>query len=409
MNWRSLIMAGGIFLGTQAWAADWPQYRGADRTGVAQDAHAPTTWSADEHVKWKVALPSGGNSSPIVSGDRVFVTCAEDAKGTRRSLYCFNRADGKQLWVKTVAWEKADPTHAANPYCGSTPATDGKVVVAWHGSAGLFAYDVGGKELWTRDLGVFEHIWGYGGSPVIVGDRVILNCGPGTNCFVVAVDLKTGEVLWKTPVPATKAEAYAGSWTTPVVRTVNGQELAFIAQSKRVNAYDPKTGNVVWTCSGTGDLAYADPMISPELGVGVAMAGYGGKAMGFKLGGSGDVTETNRLWQNTEKPPQRIGTGVFVGKHLFIPQETGFACMDPSTGQFTWQQREPGVIWSSLVLSGDRLYATCQKGVTFVFAADPTQFKLIAKNDVGEKSNSTLAISNGQIFLRTWGHLYCIE
>jgi outer membrane protein assembly factor BamB len=265
-----------------------------------------------------------------------------------------------------------------------------------------------GNETWKLDLGEFKHIWGYAGSPVIVGDRVVVNCGPGTNCFVVAVDLKSGQIAWKTPEQNTNPEKYAGSWTTPVVRAVDGNVLLFISQSKQVKAYDPATGKVVWSCAGIGDLAYADVMINPELGVGVAMAGYGGKAIGFKLGGSGDVTSTNRLWENTEKPPQRIGTGVFVGKNLFIPQQDGFACIDPFTGKFLWQQREPGMIWASLVLAGDRFYATNQRGTTFVFAADPTEYKLLAKNEVGEKSNSTLAISNGDIFLRTWGHLYCI-
>jgi outer membrane protein assembly factor BamB len=408
MGVRRWLIGGLIVITCSASAADWPFFRGGDRTGVAEDKSVPTEWSAQKNIKWKVALPAGGNGSPVVWGDRVLVTCAEDPKGVGRSLYCFDRNDGKKLWAKTVKWEQADPTHAANPYCGSSPATDGKRVIVWHGSAGLFAYDMDGNDLWNRDLGEFKHIWGYGGSPVILGDKAIVNCGPGTSCFVVAVDVKSGEILWKTPEQETKAEAYAGSWTTPVVRKVDGKELLFISQSKQVKAYDPADGKVVWSCAGIGDLAYADCMISPELGIGVAMAGYGGKAMGFKLGGSGNVTDTNRLWQNTEKPPQRIGTGVFVGKNLFIPQENGFTCLDPFTGKFLWQQREPGVIWSSLALAGDRFYATSQKGVTFVFAADPMQYKLLAKNEVGEKSNSTLAISNGQIFLRTWGHLYCI-
>jgi outer membrane protein assembly factor BamB len=397
--------------------ADWPQFRGADRSGVSVDPGAPVEWSADKNVKWKVALPSGGNSSPVVWGERVFLTCAQDAKGTRRSVYCFNRADGKELWVKTVPWEEQDPHHAANPYCASTPAVDGKHVVVWHGSAGLYCYDYEGNELWKRDLGRFRHIWGYAGSPVIHGDRVFLNCGPGKRQFVTAIDVATGNPLWQTDEPggfedkSTETNSWIGSWTTPVVAKIDGQEQVLVAQPQHVNAYDPATGKILWFVSGTGDLAYADVMVNTELNIGVAMAGYGGKAMGFRLGGgTGDLTATNRLWQNTDKPPQRIGTGVFVGKELFIVQEPGFACMDPMTGKFLWQHREPGqVLWASLVKSGDRLYVTSQKGTTFVFAADPKEYRMLAKNEVGEKSNSTIAVTDSQIFLRTYGHLYCIE
>jgi outer membrane protein assembly factor BamB len=150
-------------------------------------------------------------------------------------------------------------------------------------------------------------------------------------------------------------------------------------------------------------------MIDPQQNIAVALGGYGGHAIGFKPGGVGDITASNRLWQNEDKPPQRIGTGVFVGKNLFIVQETGFACMDPQTGKYLWQHNEAGVFWSSLVLAGDRLYATNQKGITYVIAADPAAYRVLAKNDVGEKSNSTLAIADGQVYLRTYGHLYCIE
>src|SRR2546423_8787058 len=145
---RLSLIALLLVAGIESRAADSPQFRGADRSGISKDANAPVEWSPERNIKWKVPLPSGGNSSPIVSGDRVFLNCAQDPKGTRRSLYCFNRTDGKQLWVKTVAWEKADPHHDANPYCASTPAADGKHVVVWPGSAGLYCYDYAGNELW---------------------------------------------------------------------------------------------------------------------------------------------------------------------------------------------------------------------------------------------------------------------
>lgn len=413
---KTLLLLVSVAFAISLSAADWPQFRGEDHTGISADANVPLRWSADKNVKWKVSLPSGGNSSPIVSGDRVFVNCAEDSRGFRRSLYCFNRADGKMLWVKSVTYEKADPHHAANPYCASSPAADGKHVVVWHGSAGLHCYDYDGNKLWQRDLGIIRHIWGFAGSPLIHGDSIILNCGPGERSFVTALDLKTGEKIWQTDEPGGAEDriketgSWIGSWSTPLIAKVDGKDQILVTMARHVNAYDPATGKIIWTCAGTGDLAYCDPMVNTDLNVCVAMAGYGGTAIGFKLGGVGDITPSNRLWKSTEKPPQRIGTGVMIGKHLFMVQETGFLCVNPITGKTLWQHREPGqVIWSSIIAAGDRLYATSQQGMTFVIAADPTAYKVLAMNEVGEKSNSSLAISDKQIFLRTFEHLYCIE
>jgi len=406
-------------------AADWTHFRGPDRNGVAAEETAPLNWSREKNIRWKAALPQPGNSSPVVSGDRVFVTCAEDRRGTRRSLYCFSRADGKQLWVKTVTYDKPDPTHAQNPYCASSPAADGKVVVAWHGSAGLHCYDYDGKELWSRDLGRIRHVWGWAGSPVIHGDVIYLNCGPGVRTFVAAIDKKTGDVLWQTEEPggaedkSKETGSWIGSWSTPVVTTVDGREQVLVFMPRKVNAYDPKTGQVLWYCTGAGDLAYTDVMLAEVPAgdgsgtgqrIGVAMAGYTGAAIGFKLGGSGDVTAANRLWRETRNNPQRVGSGVIVGRHLFMPNEPYLACYDVTTGKELWRQSFPGErFWGSVVRAGDRLYVTSQKGVTYVFAPDPKQFKLLATNDLDEGSNSTPAIADGQIFLRTDRHVWCVE
>jgi outer membrane protein assembly factor BamB len=412
---RTLIFVGLCFLCLHAQAADWPQFRGAQHDGISREP-ASVEWSAEKNIKWKVPLPSGGNSSPIVVGDQVFLNCADDKRGTRRSLYCFDRRDGHQQWVQTVSFEKSDPHHAANPYCASTPASDGKHVVVWHGSAGLHCYDMEGKPLWSRDLGTIRHVWGYGGSPIILDDAVILNGGPGERSFVASIDLKTGHVNWQTDEPGGSADKLAetgswiGSWSSPVPVKIDGQNQILVTMARHVNSYDPASGKILWTCSGTGDLAYSDPMVNGELNICVAMAGYGGKAIGFRMGGSGDITSSNRLWQQDQKPPQRIGTGVMVGKRLFMVQEPGFICIDPMTGKTLWEHREPGqIVWSSLIAAGDRLYATSQKGTTFVLAANDQKYELLARNEVGEKSNSSIAVSNGQIFLRTYEHLYCID
>ncbi len=398
---------------------DWPAFRGAQGNGLANETKVPTEWSQEENVKWKTKLPRPGNGSPIVSHGRVFVACAEDAQGLRRSLYCFDRTDGKQLWVRTVELEKEMPTHKTNPYCGSTPAADGQRVVVWHSTGGLFCYDFAGNELWLRKLGTFDHMWGYGSSPVLHQGRIFLNCGPGTKrSFVTGIDLATGRTLWETDEPflgdgnKNGSGNYMGSWTTPVIAEVAGQDQVICTMSTRLNGYDPASGRIVWTCDGIrgpkGDLAYSSPMIRGELCV--AIGGFNGPGIGLRLGGSGNVTDTRRIWGN-EQNPQSIGTGVFIGKYVYrsnAGRPSVVDCMEAETGVVTWKGPAGGSSWSSIVAAAGNLYLTNQEGTTLVFKPNPERFEAVAVNALREPSNSTLAISDGEIFIRTFEHLYCI-
>jgi len=399
-----------------AQAADWPAFRGPLGNGVSDQRGVPQTWGPDKNIRWKASLPGPGNSSPVVSSDRVFVTCATE-RGKQRGLYCFDRRNGKQLWAQVVTFDADDPTHETNPYCGSSPAADGERVVVWHGSAGLHAYDYEGRPLWSRDLGTFRHIWGYGSSPVFHGDAILLNCGPGKRTFVTAIDRHDGHTLWQVDEPdgddgderPGEKPKWLGSWSTPVIEKVDGRDQVLVSLPHYVNAYDPNDGKIVWSCDGLGDLAYTSVLTSD--GFGVAMCGYFGPAMGFRLGGRGNTTETNRRWLTTEPNPQRIGSGVIVGRHIFMANEPGLAqCLELESGDEVWRERLSGVkIWASLVLAEGRLYVTDQDGVTYLFAPNPEKFELLGKNEIGESTNSTLALSGGQAFLRTFEHLFCIE
>jgi len=420
MTRRSLriLLAGSVLSATLAsHAADWTFFRGPTRDGVvAAGETAPTEWSTTRNIKWKAPLPNKGNASPVVFGSKVFLTIALDGKGTQRSLLCFDRADGKQLWAKTVVYDTPDPTHGTNPYCAASPAVDKDVVLAWHGSAGLHCYDHDGKELWKRDLGTLRHIWGWAASPVLHGDSIFLNVGPGDRQFVCAIDKKTGNILWQTEEPdgaadkSPKTKGWVGSWATPRIVDVAGKTQVWVFQSGGVKSYDPATGKILWTVEGTGPLAYSDVYVSPpqEDGsrIGLALAGFTGAAMGFKVTPEG----ATRLWQDKTKHPQRIGTGVILGKHVIVPNEPYIGCYEIETGKEVWRQSFQGErFWGSIVQVGDKLYLTSQKGTTYVFAADPTGYKQIAENPLGEPSNSTPAVSNGQLFLRTAKHLWCVE
>lgn len=396
-------------------AADWPAFRGADGSGVASEDRAPLHWSREENLRWQVTLPGPGNSSPIVSCGRVFVTCAEES-GKKRHLYCFDRRNGERLWVRTVEFSSVEPTHRTNPYCASTPVADGTRVVVWHGSVGVFCYGYDGKEIWHTDLGAVRHEWGSASSPMVHQGKVILNFGPGSQTFLAALDLKTGGLLWKHDEPGgldATDRRMVGSWSTPVVARIEGRDQILCSMPTRLVACDPETGSLLWFCRGLSservDLVYPSPLVCGDLGI--AFSGWvNGPTIGFKLGGSGDVTASNRQWLANQ--PQRIGSGVVVGGHFYVVNAgPGTAqCVECSTGKVVWTERlEGGESWGSLVLAAGRLYVTSRRGITSVFRPDPTKFELLAVNDLEEPSNATPAISDGEVFLRTDSHLFCIS
>ena len=403
----ALMMASAI-------AGDWPAFRGADGSGIAHETKAPLHWGQGKNIRWKASLPGPGNSSPIVSNGRVFITCAED-EGKKRSLYCFNRRNGEQLWMRTVEFPTVEPTHRSNPFCGSTPVADGSNVVVWHGSAGVFCYRFDGTKSWEKDLGKARHDWAYASSPILYRGKVILNFGPGSRTFLTALDLRQGDILWKLDEPGgldATDKRMVGSWSTPIVIHADGRDQILCSMPTRVIACDPETGSLLWFCKGLGhekvDLVYPMPVVCD--GIGVAFAGWvNGPTIGFKLGGSGDVTASNRLW--LENQPQRIGSGVVVDARVYIVNAgPGTAqCMECQTGKVLWTERlEGGESWGSVVLAAGRLYVTSRRGVTTVFRPDPEKFEQLAMNDLGEPSNATPAISAGEIFLRTDKGLYCI-
>jgi outer membrane protein assembly factor BamB len=397
-------------------ADDWPAWRGAGQDGTTRETDLPTTWSASENVTWKAPLPGPGNSTPVVHGDRVFVTCASK-KGAVRSVLCFDRNDGRELWRRDTKFTGEEKTHETNPYCSASPATDGRRVFAWHGSAGVVACGVDGTPLWHRDLGPFDHIWGNGSSPVLHRNLVILNLGPGPQSRLVALDADSGKTVWQTDLPEARGktwEEWKGSWSTPVVLTHDlgdgsSTTLLVLSLPGYVAAFDAANGREMWRCRGLGDLVYTNPVIGN--GVIVAMSGYQGPAIGMRLpkfDERGDLTDTHRLWRE-EKPQQRVGSGVIAGDHFYIVNDPGVAqCIELKTGRTLWRRRAAGATWSSAVLSGDRIYATDQSGETVILRASPEKLEVLHQNPLGETTRASPAVSDGQIFLRTYKHLYCI-
>jgi len=398
-----------------AFADHWPMWRGGNGDGTTTESNLPEKWSQTENVVWKVALPERGNSTPVVWGDKVFVTQAIEKEG-KRLLLCFDKKTGKQLWDAGTIYKEPELTHATNPYCAASPAADGERVIVFFASAGVFCYDMNGKEQWKRtDFGKQHHIWGNGTSPVIAGDRVYLNFGPGENTVLYCFDKKTGKTIWQHKEPGGASgeagnKTWLGSWSDPLLRNTGKRDELLMSYPGRACAFDPTTGKELWTCGGLSALVYNSPLYAD--GLMFAMCGYGGVAMAVKTGGSGDVTAKNRVWIEP-RVQQRIGSGVIRDGNHYILTDGGIVeCRDLKTGKLVFNERlkgpgPTGQNWSSLVLSADGKCAANQGGDCFVFKAAP-KFELLATNTLGEKNIGSIAVSDGRLYIRGYQNLWCI-
>lgn len=400
-------------------AANWPAWRGPNGDGTTSETQLPLKWDKNTNVRWHVPLPDRGNSTPVIWGNKIFLTQAIE-KENRRTLMCFDRSNGKLLWQQGVVYADKELTHATNPQCSSSPATDGERVIVSYGSAGVYCYDLDGKELWKRELGKLVHIWGHAASPVLHGDVCYLNYGPGEKTLLIAMDKRTGKTLWQhdepgggsgNPVPGKEnRDLWIGSWSDPIVRKIEGKEQLLMTYPKRICAFDPQTGKELWTCAGLNPLVYTSPLFSE--GIVVGMGGFNGSTVAVKAGGAGDIT-AQRLWQHT-KTKQRIGSGVIHEGYIYILNDPGVAeCFELKTGKLIWEERvkgpgPTGQNWSSFVLSGDRLYAVNQGGDGIVLRASP-KFEVLSINQLGEKTIGSIAVSEGELFIRTYQQLWCIS
>ncbi len=415
----ALVLVGACSV-TFATAGNWPSWRGPSQDGISPETKFPTTWSKDKNVRWRVALPDVGNSSPVVWGGTVFVTQAlEDGK--RRTLMAFDRATGAKRWQQGVDFAENEPHHKTNPHCSASPVTDGERVVVSYGSAGIVAYDFAGKELWRTDLGKQVHDWGQGSSPAIHGDLVIIYHGPGAFSALHALDKRTGAKKWSVPLkeqhPGERFDGFAGkndgalgTFSTPLVVKAGGRDEIILPVANRLRAFSPADGAELWNADGMNPLVYS----SPTYGEGklVTMGGFFGSMMVIHPGGQGDVTG-KRLFYERRMKKHTIGSPIVKDGHAYVSVTDGFGqCYELATGKLVWEERLPssgasGQTWASAAMAGDRLYIVNQSGDTVVLRAAP-KYEVIAVNPVGEPSNSTPALSDGEIFLRTQSGLWCI-
>jgi outer membrane protein assembly factor BamB len=314
-----------------------------------------------------------------------------------------------------VTYKEREPTHGTNPYCSATPVTDGQRVIVSHGSAGMYCYDMDGKELWNYELGDQFHIWGNASSPILYKDLCVIWAGPGERQFLLAVNKKTGKKVWQHNESGGSygkdgPKDWVGSWSTPVVIDVAGRKELILTVPHKVKGFNPDTGKELWRCDGLGPLVYTSPVVSKD-GIVLAMSGFHNAALAVKAGGNGDVTKTHRLWHKKPPNPQRIGSAVIVGDHAYIISTPGIPqCFELKTGKEVWKAGRLGAeCWGSMVLIGDKLYVANGEGNCYVLAASP-KFKVLAVNPLGSRElvRASIAVADGELYIRSYQHLWCI-
>ncbi|MEY4565882.1 MAG: hypothetical protein RLY14_852 [Planctomycetota bacterium] len=406
-------------------AETWPTWRGPNGNGFTSENKTPVTWDRNTHVAWKAKLASPGNSSPVVFGSNVYLTQASH-NGHTRSLVCFDVATGEPKWTHSVSVTELEPTHPTNPYCAASPVTDGERVVANLGAGGLVCCDIYGKLLWQKNLGAPQHLFGQGASPILWKNLCFVNYGPGKEQFFAAFDTNDGTMRWRLDIPisnapnpfdlpdgpklpegATLRDPF-GTWATAMIRPVEGQaDELILSLPEKIISVDPRTGKQIWHCAGNGPQVISSPLMGSD-----CVGSLGSFAFIVKPKGHGDQI-ANRLWYDDNDRP-RIGTGLIYKKQIFATTDKGIMeCLSLETGDRLWHRRlnsgeSGGTTWSSLVQAGSKIYALDQSGTTTVFMVEP-EFLQIGQNRLEEPTNSTPAIADGRIYIRTDQHLWCIS
>lgn len=384
-------------------AEDWPAWRGPRGDGISAELNAPLTWSETENIAWRTPVPGIGRSSPIVSGDRVFVTSG-DSTDDSRHVMCFDRVNGKMLWNVAVHKGPAGTMHRFNTTASSTPATDGELVFAAFvddKDLRIFALDFGGNVVWSKNPGTFFSNHGFAASPVIYGDGVIINGHQDGAAFVVMLSRRDGHEIWRHQ-PTTNLR----SFSTPVLTRVGDQDQLIVTGSTKTLAMNPADGKTIWFAEGPSEKFVS----TPAVGHGMVFS-FGGspekKAMAVRLGGEGDVLQTHLAWRNERSMPY-IPTPILVGDYLHIINDAGvYTCLEPKSGQTLKTGRKLGAVNSSPISVAGRIYFFEDSGVCTVVEND-AEFKELAKNALGEVVYSSPAVSNGHIYVRSESNLISI-
>ncbi len=404
----TLLFSALLFNSALAAEENWYQFRGPTGRGHIDSTTLPTSWN-ESSIKWKTALKGIGQSSPVNWGDRLFLTGAS-ADGKERYVMCLAAADGTMIWQDTIPCEAPEAIHAMNSYATPTCATDGKVVVAFFGPAGLHAYDLNGEKKWSLALGDFPGTWGIAASPVIIDGKVIQNCDSEGPSRLVAVDIATGKIVWETPREAKPK----GGWSTPTLIDFEGKKELVLNGEFGVQGYDPATGKELWFCEAfTGR---GEPVPEYANGKLYVVNGKPGDTYCVKPGGSGNVTATHRLWNAPRKGGRDLPSPAVVGEFLYISSMSGIVTSyDAATGAVHFSDRlgESMEIAAAPLVANDLVYFQTVKGGDVVVARPGKTLEVVSVNTLGagakEENFRSVPVPYGdRLLLRSGGTLYCV-
>ncbi len=417
-------MLGGALIAMAAAASDWTGFRGPGGLGRADDATGlPAKWSETENVTWKRDLPGLGTSSPVMVGNKIFVTCYSgygesieepgEPDDLKRHLVCVDGASGKILWEKTLKPEFPESEYVGrnntrHGYASSTPVTDGERLYVFFGISGVYAFDLDGKEIWRTKVGDQTHGWGSGTSPVLHDGLVIVNASVESQSLI-ALDAKTGQKVWT-------VDGVSRCWSSPMLVEVGGkQELVLAipdggkARTSKLKGFDPATGELLWYCVGPPDSYLCSSTVSHH-GIVYAIGARKTTAMAVRAGGKGDVSESRVLW--TARQGSNVTSPIYLDGHLYIFTEKGkVSCLDAKTGEVVFEEAlEPaaGLVYASPLAADGKLYASSQDNGTYVVEAKP-KFKQLAVNtfkDDPSRVNASIAVSGNSLILRTDKAIY---
>jgi outer membrane protein assembly factor BamB len=391
---------------------DWPQFRGPGGMGIAVAKSMPVNWSGEQNIAWKVELPGPGASSPVVSKDRIFVTCysgyAEPGRRgsmeqLTRHVLALSRRDGQLLWRKDFpAVLPEQESVRDHGYASSTPLADGERLYVFFGKSGVIALDYDGRQLWHTDVGSGLNGWGSASSPVLVGELVIVNASVESDSLV-ALNRKDGKVVWR-------ARGMRETWNTPILVEVGGRTELVVAIMGKILGIDPQSGENLWSCD-TDIRWYMVPSLVAEEGIVYCVGGRSGGGLAVRAGGRGDVTDSHRLW--TTNKGSNVTSPVLHDGHLYWMHESqGIAyCAQAASGRLVYEERigRAGQVYASAVLADGKIYYVSRNGRTTVVAARP-EYEQLAHNELGDRSSfdATPAIADAKLFIRSDRYLYCI-
>lgn len=420
-----------IGFGAVARGEDWPGWRGPRGDGTSHEKNLPLRWSADENIAWKTPIAGVGHSSPVVVGDRVFLTACV-LKDKQRILIALDRKDGSVLWQKVVITSPLEPKHSLNSFASSTPAADAKYVYvsferlrkrepgdeaprkpreADHIAKDTIAemvvacYSVVGDLKWQKSAGQFYSRHGFSSPPVLYKDLVILNGDQDAEAYLVALDKKSGEEKWRIDRPNR-----VRSYCPPLIVRAAGKTQMVLSGSLGIDSYDPDTAKPIWSVTGPTEQ-YVASMIHAS-GLLFVTAGFPTyHNMAIRPDGAGDVTKSHIAWHENKTQPRKaayVPSPIAFEKWIYVISDQGyFNCLEAKSGKRLWIEHLGQHHSASPILADGHLYVTDDDGVTHVLKAGPT-FDVVSRNLLGEKCYASAAVSEGQIFLRTSGHLWCV-